>query len=87
MKAIRIGEIPVEFFTGVGELRSHDKACNNMTREEAMRVQQRAKLDFKREVIIAFRKERKQKKKLKKLGIDYGIKIMGCGVSTRDLLK
>ena len=87
MKAIRIGDVPLEWFTGAGELRSHDKACNNMTREELLTCQPTIKVDIQIAIKQALRKERKEKKYLKKHGIDRSIKIMGCGVSTRDLFK
>lgn len=31
MNAIRIGDVPLEWFTGIGDVRSHDKACNKLT--------------------------------------------------------
>lgn len=77
MKTVRIGDVPLEWFTGAGELRSHDKACNDMTREEAMSFEAKGKRNIEREIILALRKERKQNKKLAKLGIDYGVKTMG----------
>lgn len=87
MKTVRIGDVPLEWFTGVGEVRSHDRACNNMTRSEAMTFEAKEKRNVKREIIVALRKERKEKAKLKKLGIDYGIKAIGRGVSTKDILS
>ena len=31
MKTVRIGDVPLEWFTDVGELRSHDKLGNKLT--------------------------------------------------------
>jgi hypothetical protein len=33
---IRIGDVPLEWFTGVGELRSHDRACNHLTARDIL---------------------------------------------------
>jgi hypothetical protein len=85
MKTVRIGNVPLEWFTGAGELRSHDKACNDMTREEAMSFQAKGKRNVEREIILALRKERKESAKLKKLGIDYTVKTIGKGISIRDI--
>ncbi len=31
MKTVRIGDVPLEWFTGVGDVRSHDKLGNKLT--------------------------------------------------------
>jgi len=31
MKQVRLGDVPLEFFTGVGDLRSHDKTGNKLS--------------------------------------------------------
>lgn len=88
MKQVRIGDVPLEWFTGVGELRSHDRACNNMTREELMRLETKVKLPFDRAFVLAKRKERKEQKRLNKIGVSYqDTTTRAKYVSTRDLLK
>lgn len=87
MKQVRIGDVPLEWFTGVGELRSHDRACNNMTREELMRLETKVKLPFERALVLAKRKERKEQKRLKKIGVSYQDTTTGAKcVSTNGII-
>lgn len=86
MKQVRIGDTPLEWFTGVGDLRSHDKACNNMTATELLKCEPVNKVSFDRAVVLAKRAEKKETKRLNKLGIDYNSPIMGRGVSVRDII-
>lgn len=86
MKQVRMGDVPPEYFTGVGDLRSHDKACNEMTSEDLLKHEPAERISFARQVILFKRAEKKKAKHLKKIGIDYGIKRLGISVSIRDLL-
>lgn len=87
MKQVRIGNVPLEWFTGVGELRSHDRACNNMTREELMRLETKVKLPFDRALVLAKRKERKEQKRLNKIGVSYQDTTTGAKcVSTNGII-
>lgn len=36
MKQVRIGSVPLEWFTGAGELRSHDKLGNKLTSRDVI---------------------------------------------------
>lgn len=87
MKQVRIGDVPLEWFTGVGELRSHDRACNNMTREELMRVDKKEKIPFDRALILAKRKERRQQKYLAGIGVSHRDTTTGAKcVSTNGMI-
>ena len=88
MKTARIGDVPLEWFTGVGDVRSHDKACNDMQASDLLQKSpSKVLVPFERQLILAKRKERKEQKRLEKLGINYGAKITPIkGVSTLDLL-
>ena len=88
MKTVRIGDVPLEWFTGVGEVRSHDKACNDLQASDLLQKSPKKEVvPFERQLILAKRKERKDQKRLEKLGINYGSKTTPMkGVSTLDLL-
>ena len=36
MKLVRIGDVPLEWFTGVGELRKHDRLGNDLTYKDVL---------------------------------------------------
>lgn len=86
MKQIRIGDIPLEFFTGVGELRSHDKACNNLTAKDLLMHKPVERIPIDRQIVLLKRRERKEAKRLAKLGINYTPSVVGRGVSVRNLI-
>ena len=87
MKTIKMGDVPVEFFTGLGELRKHDRACNNITRKEAMQLKPKEHISFERQVILAKRKERKHQAYLESIGMGKTYApAQGKNVSTKDLL-
>ena len=87
MKQVRIGNVPVEWLTGVGDVRSHDRACNNMTREELMRVDKKEKIPFERSLILAKRRERNEQKYLKRIGVSHRDTTTGAKcVSTNGMI-
>ena len=87
MKTVRIGDVPLEWFTGVGDVRSHDKACNNLQASDLLqKPPAKVVVPFERQLILAKRKERKLLKKRIALGVEYKQTSRIQGVSIHDLL-
>jgi len=86
MKQVRIGDVPLEFFTGVGELRKHDTTGNRITCKDVLYPVKKESVSFETAFNRARRKERKREEYRQKIGVLPKKEVRMKGVSVTDLL-